>query len=531
MYIVYQILGRHMIYVILAHNSPAMLSLLIENLQDKRNYFVIHIDQNQDIVPYVEAVSKLSNCYFTPKRYRSCWGSFALIEATLHAFDFIRKQLRKRHRIILLSGADLPIKSNKYIDRYLHSHPDTIFITYEPIPRKIWYMGGTDRFPLFDTLSKSVNFYGGSQWFSIPYKALSIIFKFLKKNPAIMQYFRHVLIPDESFFQTLFLNCGNPYIENNLRNQNLHLIKWDKPYMHPRTLTEKNLYQIKKSKSLFSRKFNSIQAAKIIKDLTDGKISMPIKRNKTTAILYLTDNLQRYKGRYEKLKSQVENADIFAIITNKTHYRNKPDSILYEHHNCINMGYSPFGGNGIIPGNTYFALLYFFKKKPQYNYYWLIEDDVIYNGHWNNFFKRFFNIKSDFIGCYNTIFKEAKHWFWWNSIFVPNNTIDSESKIRTFYPIARFSGKSLEFLDDTLASGIIGHGEVLVPTILNLNGFSIFDIANVEQIDKGMPLVTPCTEKAIGNNNNGTYRYRPHIAQEEIQGEYLFHPVKFDTTL
>ncbi|RZF60228.1 beta-1,6-N-acetylglucosaminyltransferase [Sphingobacterium corticibacterium] len=253
-----------MIYVILAHNSPEMLSLLINKLQKKRNHFVIHIDQNQDITPFVEAAGGIQNCHFTQKRYASYWGSFALIEATLHAFDFIRKELRKRQRVVLLSGADLPIKSNRYIDRYLNSHPDTIFIAYEPIPRKIWYKGGITRFPLYDTISTSIKFYGGSQWFSIPYQALSIIFRFLKSNPDFVEYFRYVKIPDESFFQTLFLNCEHPYIDNNLRNHNLHFIKWDKPYKHPRILTAKDLCQIKKSKSLFARKFNITQSTEII---------------------------------------------------------------------------------------------------------------------------------------------------------------------------------------------------------------------------------------------------------------------------
>jgi len=518
-----------MIYVILAHTSPEMLSIIVKKLQNKKNHFVIHIDRNQDITPFVKSISELSNCHFTPKRFSSYWGSFALVDATLHAFDFIRKELKKRQRIVLLSGADLPIKSNLHIERYLNSHPDTIFIEYEPIPRKLWHTGGLNRFPLYETVSESIKFYGGSQWFSIPYKALSIIFMFLKNSPDFITYFRHVKIPDESFFQTLFLNCENSYITNNLRNQNLHLIKWDYPYTHPRVLTEKNLYLVKKSKSLFARKFNVRNSSALINNLTENLLDFQIDNNKKTVVVYLTDNIDRYKGRYKKLKKQLKTADVFSIITNKLHYKQQNDSTLYEHHNCEQMGYTPFKEDAIIPYSTHLALLYFFKQNPQYDYYWLIQDDVVYNGHWSDFFNRFVANTTDFIGCYNTRYKDAKHWFWWNDIFIPNHTISPKFKIRTFNPVARFSAKALYFLDQILKSGASGHSEVLVPTMLSLNGFSISDIADEAQFDKSKPLIIPCTKKAIDNDNNGTFRYLPHIMKEEIQGEYLFHPVKFNT--
>lgn len=80
-----------MIYVILAHNSPELLHRLLEKLQHKENYFVIHIDKNYDNTLFINATKNIKNCYFTPKRYASPWGSFGLVEATLHAFDFIRK--------------------------------------------------------------------------------------------------------------------------------------------------------------------------------------------------------------------------------------------------------------------------------------------------------------------------------------------------------------------------------------------------------------------------------------------------------
>lgn len=256
-----------MIYVILAHNSPESLKRLILRLSQKKSYFVIHIDKSIDIAPFINITKDIERCHYTNKRYVTHWGSFALVEATLQAFEYTRTILRKRQRIILLSGADYPIKSTVFIDKYLESHKDTIFINYEEIPLKRWYNGGILRFPAYSEIKKEINIYGGSQWFSIPPKALTILFRFLNYNPSFLEYFRHVSIPDESFFQTLFLNCGHPYILNNLRNHNLHHIKWDYPYLHPRIFTAKYFNQLKKSKSLFSRKFNPKESDEILSKL------------------------------------------------------------------------------------------------------------------------------------------------------------------------------------------------------------------------------------------------------------------------
>lgn len=516
-----------MIYIILAHNSPEMLNILINKLMDKKNHFIIHIDEKHNIEPFIKAVSGKQNCHFTPKRYASHWGSFALIEATLHAFEFIKKKFKNNQRIVLLSGETLPIKSNKFINHYFSSHQDTIFIDYHPIPRKIWYTGGIHRFPSYETISESIKFYGGSQWFSIPRKALNIIFKFLKESPDFLNYFKYVKIPDESFFQTLFMNCEHPYIDKNMKNQNLHYIKWDKPYLHPRILTLRDIRQINKSRCLFARKFNIIQSTEILSLLNGEKRNSTIESKNKIAVIYLTDDIKRYKGRYSKLKNQVKEVDVFSIVTNKINYKNAKDSLLYEHKYWKEMGYKPFNEKSIIPGSTYFALLYFFKQQnPKYDYYWLIEDDVVFNASWEIFFKRFKNNKADYISCYNTPFNDAKHWFWWDTLST-EESITTEYKMRTFYPISRLSSKALHFLDHILQTKISGHGEVLLPTLFNLNGFSIFDLAyNEPTINQ--PLIIPCTEKAIGDKNNGTYRYRPNITKAEIQGEYLFHPVKFN---
>jgi hypothetical protein len=253
-----------MIYVILAHHAPQMLGVLIKSLYAPQNHFIVHIDAQQDIRPFVEAVTDVENCHFLKDRYESKWGSFGLVDATLEALRYIRETLRKRQRIILLSGSDFPVKNKQYITDFLASNKDAIYIEHDPIPNKTWSNGGIPRFPLYHEVSKDIRFYGGSQWFSIPHKVVTIIFNFLKLNPDFLAYFRHVYIADESFFQTLLLNCEHPYVKMNIQNRNLHFIKWDYPFIHPRVLMIDDLEPILQSNSLFARKFDKNSSASLI---------------------------------------------------------------------------------------------------------------------------------------------------------------------------------------------------------------------------------------------------------------------------
>lgn len=399
-----------MIYVILAHNSPAFFGQLVKRLADKNNHFVIHVDNKCDIEPFKQAVEGIKNCHFTPDRFTSNWGSFALVEATLYAFKFIKDTLKKRQRIILLSGSDYPIKNNAYINNFLKSHPDTIFIEYDAIPRKTWFLGGITRFPIYNQIINQLDLYGGSQWFSIPFKALAIIFKFLDLNAEFLEYYRHVIIPDESFFQTLFLNCEHKYIHDNLRNQNLHHIKWDPPFEHPRTMTLKDLNQLKRSKSLFARKFDHVYSKRLLQNIDESGWTAPIAEQGRTAILFLTDKpYETICERYEKLKINSKN-DVYLIVTRPENLIANDSSILYEHQYHKKMGYTAFEEKNIVPGSTYFVILYFSLLHPNYKYYWLIEDDVYFNGDWKDFFGEFEDNNSDLISSYLTFFHEANNW-------------------------------------------------------------------------------------------------------------------------
>jgi len=51
------------------------------------------------------------------------------------------------------------------------------------------------------------------------------------------------------------------------------------------------------------------------------------------------------------------------------------DDILYD------LNYLPIS-NSLMPGSNHFPLLKFFTDNPQFDFYWYIESDVVFNGDW-----------------------------------------------------------------------------------------------------------------------------------------------------
>jgi hypothetical protein len=123
--------------------------------------------------------------------------------------------------------------------------------------------------------------------------------------------------------------------------------------------------------------------------------------------------------------------------------------------------------------NSEFAVLDFFLKNPSYKYYWRVEHDVSFSGIWSRFFDFFKENSADFISTYIRGYNEDKSWYWWDAI---NLKLDNNQKVVSFFPIERFSNRALKLLDNKYKSGISGFCEVVVPTLLNLEGYKLQDI-------------------------------------------------------
>lgn len=213
-------------YLIMAHNEPQLLDALLKALDNERNDIYLHIDAKAgfDCASYQPVFSKV---HYIQNRIDGRWGDFSLVEIE---FALIRAavQLGQYSHFHLLSGVDLPVKSQVFIHDYCNAHPQTLFIGYAQnvtnselawrsqhrfLYSRSFKSGSTikkitraliariqslfkyTRYPL--TVKK------GSQWWSIT----SDFVKYLLDNEQqIRHYFQGTYCPDEMVIQTLCWN-------------------------------------------------------------------------------------------------------------------------------------------------------------------------------------------------------------------------------------------------------------------------------------------------------------------------------------
>jgi hypothetical protein len=185
----------------------------------------------------------------------------------------------------------------------------------------------------------------------------------------------------------------------------------------------------------------------------------------------------------------------------------------------------------LIPGSNHFPLLNFYQQNPLYDYYWYIEDDVRFNGDWGSFFNHFTtqNGDADFISCHIRFYREETAWPWWKMLSHTYSFIPLPMRIRSFNPIFRISNAALHCTHQLLTNGWRGHHEVLMPTLLFLEGFKIIDFGGIGDFvlsgNENKYYIDEHADKH-GYLSRGTMRYRPAITELEIESNKLYHPVK-----
>ncbi len=181
-------------------------------------------------------------------------------------------------------------------------------------------------------------------------------------------------------------------------------------------------------------------------------------------------------------------------------------------------------------GNEHLIIERFYLDNPSYDYYWVIEYDVIFTGNWSSLFTSFSNSTSDFLGCHVERYNSKRNygWVWWNCIGLCQEQAQRlECLLKSFNPVCRFSNQALAFLDKAFKQKNSGHYEVLPVTLLYNNGFEIEDIGGNGEFVKNNKELFYTVSDGI---NCGSMRPYPNYSKEEIEEfklkNKLLHPVK-----
>ena len=264
-------------YLILAHNNWDLLQILIRSIDDVRNEIFLHIDAKVQAIP--EFKTEKSQLHLLEKRVDVRWGDLSVVEAELALYEAAR-ETGDYDYYHLLSGVDLPIKSQDYIHSFFRENAGKEFLGYTlteitpELRRKVhrWHLFPKDfkgksavkkvlragYLRLQEVLgierNKGIDFKKGSQWGSITQGMVDYI---LENKAWIRKTFTHTFCADEVYKQTLCWNSPyrkNIYCTDDDARGCMRAIGWENGTL--KDWGSEDYEKLKSSPALFARKFN-----------------------------------------------------------------------------------------------------------------------------------------------------------------------------------------------------------------------------------------------------------------------------------
>lgn len=289
---------RH-VFLIIAHNNWNQLKNLIQLLDAENHDIYIHIDKKSKDFNKKEFlnITEKSKLYLF-QEYEVFWGGFSQVQVETYLFE--KAHALKYDYYHLISGADLPLKSNKEIDAFFEQHRGTEFILYDEdklkndpeITRRAKYYHFLQNYRRrytqkwkngFFTFLERISLVAqivfrvnrvknldwtikyGSQWVSI---TDDLVTQILKQKDKIQRVFSCTNCADELFVQTVAYNCGfknKIYAPECGRAENIRFIDWSRGKNgNPYTFRKQDEELLMKNSNLFARKFSETVDSDII---------------------------------------------------------------------------------------------------------------------------------------------------------------------------------------------------------------------------------------------------------------------------
>jgi hypothetical protein len=225
-------------YLVLAHANPRHFARLVGALKTSGACVFAHIDAKSDLRPFAPSSLSPGFVRFSTNRVDARWGGFSLFQASLNLLTEALQSHDKFEYFLLLSGADYPLRSARYIDAFLEQHNGMQFMNLvklpcielnKPMSRLTTYRFEHSSLPgrlmvtkvgrllsrghLLPTITRDpvrhlgdLTPFAGSQWWALTRDACEHVVAFVHARPRVMRFFRHVIVPDELVFQTILGN-------------------------------------------------------------------------------------------------------------------------------------------------------------------------------------------------------------------------------------------------------------------------------------------------------------------------------------
>ena len=218
--------------------------------------------------------------------------------------DLLKAAVKEKYDYYhLITGVDLPLKSNEEIANFFESHREKEFVDFdkndnltkkfysrferfhfrkrrffknkllkffffslEAIGELLGFVIGAFFGKRHKRFSRNATFMKGSAYFDITHDLADYI---VNQEQLIKKLYCYSICCDEVFLQTIVYN--SPFKEK-VTDINTRYIDWNTHANNPKTLTIDDYNSIKKSNCLFARKFSSTQSRDLIKKLYDYEV-------------------------------------------------------------------------------------------------------------------------------------------------------------------------------------------------------------------------------------------------------------------
>ena len=267
--------GKHA-YLIMAHNNFAQLQTLITLLDTPQNDIYLHVDKKAKAFR-PDAIRTHHAGLFLLDRIRVNWGGHSQIQCEMNLLKAAApKQYAYYH---LLSGLDLPLKSQKEIHAFFERAYPQNFIKYDDRAMqsgaflhriKTYHLfqdyfglnkgilpGALRRIEKFSLWLQErigvqrkqyISPYKGTNWFSITHGLVRYV---LSREDVIKKQFYHTVCADEVFLHSVVME--SPY-KDTVVSDSLRAIDWTRgtPYVY----RSEDVQDLLHSEKLFGRKFD-----------------------------------------------------------------------------------------------------------------------------------------------------------------------------------------------------------------------------------------------------------------------------------
>ena len=283
-------------FIMLCHKNPEQINKLIDKLSEFSEADIyIHVDMNHSEIR--DQIKTQGNVKMVPAdhSFHIEWGSVDIVKATLQLIREVKDSGKQYDYIWLVSGQDYPIcpvteiekrleeqmginyiecitSENKQYDRYKKlyevAYPSWINgndVAIKSIKRIYMILTGGYRhtFSLFVRHKPfDFEFSFGSQWWTLTTSAAFEILEYSDRHPEILEYYEKSIIPDECFFQSVFMR--GPYKDK--KAMNLTFINWGKNRRSPEILTAEDYDIIREQGQTycFARKFDLLVSRELL---------------------------------------------------------------------------------------------------------------------------------------------------------------------------------------------------------------------------------------------------------------------------